>query len=286
MNYERGQFLVELIIAIGIFVILASSLAFLVFNSYTAGFLASGMVKADLLAEEGLEATRSIRDNNWQDLTSGDHGLIISGGKWQLSGSSDIIDGKFLRTINIENISIYQKIITSRITWPFIGGRSQEVTLVTYLTNWQKGLQVKKPTARTDSTGWTTPALIYNYPDTPNDQSDSGSDTSMPDRDPAILLYDWAQKTEIYTSTVLKVNWRTNGLHLNDRFAIRYSKDGGTNWLDLVPMGVHNETTIQASSVNLDNNKDLTLVRLEVVSDRLPNPQADGGTLYIYDIWT
>ena len=147
-------------------------------------------------------------------------------------------------------------------------------------------LQIKKPTARTDSTGWTTPALIYNYPDTPNDQSDSGSDTSMPDRDPAILLYDWAQKTEIYTSTVLKVNWRTNGLHLNDRFAIRYSKDGETNWLDLVPMGVHNETTIQASSVNLDNNQDLTLVRVKVVSDRLPNPQADGGTLYIYDIWT
>jgi len=145
-------------------------------------------------------------------------------------------------------------------------------------------LEIKKPMLHTDNTVWTTPALAYNYPDTPNDQSDSCSDTSMPDRDPAILFYNWAQKTETYTTTVLKVNWRTNGLYSNDRFAIRYTKDGGINWLDLVPLAVHNETTIQNPSVNLDNNQGLNFVQVKVVSDRVGG--ADGGTLYIYDIWT
>jgi len=147
-------------------------------------------------------------------------------------------------------------------------------------------LEIKKPMLHTDSTVWTTPARAYNYPD-PNDQSDYGSDTSMPDRNdinPAILFYNWDQKTETYTTTVLKVNWRTNGRHSNDRFGIHYTKDGGVNWLDLVPMGVHNETTIQTSSANLDANQVLTSVQVNVVSDRVGG--ADGGTLYIYDIWT
>ena len=284
MSFEKGQSLVELVVAIGIFVIIASSLALLIFSSYDARRLAAEITQANFLAEEGLEATRSIRDNNWQGLTSGDYGLIISGGRWQFSGSSDITDGRFRRSVNIGDIGIDRKKITSRVTWPFTEVKSQEVILVTYLTNWQKGLEVKKPTAHTDSTGWTTPALSYNYPASPNDQLDSGSDTRMPDRDPAILFRNWAIKTETYTATVLKVNWRTNGLYPNDRFAIRYTRDGGTNWQDIVPLGVYNGTTTQTSSVNLDANQDLTLVQVKVVSDRVGT--ADNGTLYIYDIWT
>jgi type II secretory pathway pseudopilin PulG len=272
MSDQKGQSLIELVVALGVFVIVTSALAYLVLNSYVAGRLGQEITQANFLAEEGLERARSIRDNNWQDLMIGE--------------STETIDGKFIRTIKVDAIDANRKKVTSKITWPFSGSKTQEISLVTYLTNWQKGLEIKKPTARTDNTVWTTPALAYNYPDTPNDQSDSGSDTSMPTRDPAILFYSWALKTETYTATVLKVNWRTNGLHSNDQFAIRYTKDGGINWLDLVPMGVHNETTIQTSSASLDANQVLTSVQVKVVSTRFPNPSADGGTLYIYDIWT
>jgi len=272
MNCQKGQSLIELVVALGVFVIVISALAYLVFNSYVAGRLAQEITQANFLAEEGLEKARSIRDNNWQDLTIGE--------------STETIDGKFTRTIKVDVIDadVNRKKITSKIIWPFSGSKTQEIILVTYLTNWQGGLEIKKPTAHTDNTVWTTPVLSYNYPDTPNDQLDSGSDTSMQDRDPAILFRNWAQKTETYTATVLKVNWRTNGRHSNDQFAIRYTKDGGLNWLDLIPMGVHSETTIQTSSVNLDINQSLTSVQVKVVSDRVGG--ADGGTLYIYDIWT
>jgi len=144
-------------------------------------------------------------------------------------------------------------------------------------------IEIKKPTAHTDVTGWTNPAQAYDFPSTANDQTTGGNDTSMADADPAISFHTWAIKSQTYTSTALKVNWRTNGLFSNDRFSIRYTKNGGIIWSDLVPLAVHNETTIQTSSVNLDVNQDLTQVQVKVVSDRVGG--SDGGTLYIYDMW-
>jgi len=138
MRNQSGQSLIELVVALGIFVIVISVLVFLILNSYVAGRLASEITQANFLAEEGLEAARSIRDNNWQDLTNGDHGLIISGGNWQFSGTSETIDGKFTRVITVEEIDPDRKKITSKISWQFTETRPQEVQLITYLTNWQK----------------------------------------------------------------------------------------------------------------------------------------------------
>ena len=145
MNYEKGQFLIELIIAIGIFVIVASSLAFLIFSSYTVGRLSSEVTQANLLAEEGLEAARSIRDNSWNDLILGDYGLDNSTGYWKFLGASEIIDGKFTRITEVteidpDNPDPDRKKVTSKVTWQFTEARPQEVKLVTYLTNWQKVL--------------------------------------------------------------------------------------------------------------------------------------------------
>jgi len=286
---NKGQTLIELVVAIGIFVITVGVLVFLVLSSYESGRLGSEITQADFFAQEGLEATRSIRDDNWQNLTNGDHGLLLSGGNWQFSGSSEALDGKFTRVLTVEEIDPDRKKITSNITWQFTENKSQEVKLVTYLTNWQKttpltGPEIKKPTAHTDITTWTTPSQAYNFPDTPNDQTNAGSDTSMPDANPAITFHTWAPKIQTYTTTTLKVNWRTNGAFTNDRLAIQYTKNGGTNWTILLPMGVHNEIIIQTSEAPLDANQNLALVQVRVVSDRVGGP--DGGALFIYDIWT
>ena len=132
----RGQSLIELVVALGIFAIVGSALVFLIFNSYIAGRLASEITIANFLAEEGLEATRSVRDNNWTGLVDGDHGLIVSGGTWQFSGISETIDGKFTRVITVETIDPDRKKIISQVIWQFTGARPQEINLVTYLTNW------------------------------------------------------------------------------------------------------------------------------------------------------
>ena len=141
MRNQPGQSLVELLIAMGIFVLSVSAITFLILDVYLADRAGRERMIATFLAKEGIEATRSIRDNNWSDLTPGDRGLTISGSNWIFQGEQEGIDDKLhqgVRTITIQDIDSDRKKITSRVSWQLTGARSQEVTLISYLTNWGK----------------------------------------------------------------------------------------------------------------------------------------------------
>lgn len=144
MKLPKGQTLVELLIAIGIFVIVVSGLAYFILDSYVSGRLAEEIIIANFLAEEGLEAARSIRDNDWSALDVGEHGLVIAGNNWVFSGSEEDVSsllGKGKRKIIIEELSPAdpdRKKITSRISWEFTPARIQNIQLVTYFTNFAK----------------------------------------------------------------------------------------------------------------------------------------------------
>lgn len=71
---EEGQSLIELIVASAIFMVVVSAIAYLVLDTYILDRDASERAQAVFIAEEGLEAVRSIRDNNWNDIpdTDGD----------------------------------------------------------------------------------------------------------------------------------------------------------------------------------------------------------------------
>lgn len=141
MRHQKGESLIELLVAMGIFVVVVSSVAFLVLDSYVSGRLAKEITQANFLAEEGIEAVGSIRDNSWSNLTAGNHGLAISGNNWVFQAASEDMSLQLkegIRTITIEDIGSDRKKITSQIDWNFIKTRPQQVQLVTYLTNWQK----------------------------------------------------------------------------------------------------------------------------------------------------
>jgi len=139
---ERGQSLIELMVALGIFILIVSGLAIFILEGYVSGRLAQEKTVANFLAEEGLEAARSIRDNKWSSVKNGDHGLVISGGKnWVFSGTSEDLSSQFkqgaTRIITIEDAGVCRKKITSKVNWEFTGNIFQEVELITYLTNWE-----------------------------------------------------------------------------------------------------------------------------------------------------
>jgi len=140
-NYQRGQSLLELLIAMAIFVLTVSAIAFLILDSFVAYRAGREETVAAFLAEEGLAAARSIRDNNWDDLTDGSHGIAISVDGWVFQGVEDNIgdqlrEGK--RKIIVGTIDSDRKEIQSKVSWEFSENRSREITLITYLTNWQK----------------------------------------------------------------------------------------------------------------------------------------------------
>jgi len=141
MKNQSGQSLVELIIAMGVIVLVISSVAFLVIDSYASGRLSKEITQANFLAEEGMEAIKSIRDNSWDDLSPGTYGLAIFGSNWILEGSEEDVSSQLnegIRRIIVEEIDLDRKKITSQVDWKFIEARPQQVQLITYLTNWQK----------------------------------------------------------------------------------------------------------------------------------------------------
>lgn len=127
--------LVEIILASALFGLLVTALAgaYLLGQETTA--LAGSRARAGLLAEEGLEATRNIRDAGWANLIDGAHGLAVAGNQWTFSGTQDTSD-IFTRQLSIATVDAKRKTITSQVTWQQNQQRAGAVTLTTRLTNW------------------------------------------------------------------------------------------------------------------------------------------------------
>jgi len=99
--------------------------------------LAGNRARATLLAEEGLETARNIRDENFSNLSHGSNGLAISGNQWVFSGASDITD-IFTRQVVISPVGANsnKKQIVSTVTWQQNPQRTGAVSLTSRLTNW------------------------------------------------------------------------------------------------------------------------------------------------------
>ena len=87
-----------------------------------------------LLAEEGLEAVRNIRDYDFSLLASGIYGLNITDNKWRLTSSADVTDG-FTREIEISSDGDNRRTVTSTVTWQQNEQRVGSVSTLTYLHN-------------------------------------------------------------------------------------------------------------------------------------------------------
>lgn len=136
-HFNKGFSLVE--------VILASALALLLVTTIITGYLygqessaiAGKRVSAVLLAEEGLEAARSIQDKDFATLTSGTHGIATSSNVWILSGTSDNVGG-YNRQLVVTDVDANRKDVTANITWQQTLGRAGIVSLTTRFTNWMR----------------------------------------------------------------------------------------------------------------------------------------------------
>jgi type II secretory pathway pseudopilin PulG len=283
-NKMKGQSLLELIVAIGIFLILILVFFPLFLDSFNSSRLSQEFLVANFLAQEGLEATRSIRDNNWQNLTSGNHGLSISDGHFVfLNQEEDVSDqlkeGK--RQIQIEDIDNYRKRVTSTVSWQFSEGRREKVELVSYFTNWQKVSQVeiRKPTVHTDSAGKTTnPQLAYDYPDGNTFASTFYGVTA----NPSITFYSFQTSTRSFTDLVLKFRYQADGAK-DDKYAVAYSTTGCQGvFTDLISptSAAAPDTTV---SINLPPELNLSLLCLKIYTQRVG--AADNRYFYTRDIW-
>ncbi|OGY22778.1 MAG: hypothetical protein A2172_01870 [Candidatus Woykebacteria bacterium RBG_13_40_15] len=150
----KGMGLVEILIVLAVVAVgFLSILSFLIFSRGVT-FQAARNTKVTALAEEGIEAVRSMRDESWAAnvsvLASGTtYYPVISSGKWSLSAiNPGLIDNLYTRTIVVSNVSRdandnisasgtndpNTKKVVATVTWQE-SGRSKSVVLTTYITN-------------------------------------------------------------------------------------------------------------------------------------------------------
>jgi hypothetical protein len=149
-----GQTIVELLVALGLFSVTFTSMVTLVLHSRTLVVDRRQSAFANDYAQEGLEAARFLRDQNWTYITDGQHGLIKNGNDWQFSGTSDSRNG-YTRTVTVSTDSANRKTVASRVTWQASAARTPTVRLLTVLTNWKTTTQDNQI-----SGDWTNPSTV------------------------------------------------------------------------------------------------------------------------------
>jgi len=152
---KKGFSLVEIILAVALFGIFATAFISLLINAYGSNFQASEKDKAALYAKQGMEAVWSIRRQAWNLLANGDYGLTSTNGYWEFSGSSELLEDKYTRIINIADacrdiagdivectepgatVDLHTKKATVNVGYTAITGFNNNIELVGYLTTWQ-----------------------------------------------------------------------------------------------------------------------------------------------------
>lgn len=131
---QAGFSPVEVLLAATIFGFLVVALSGAIIYGRSATASAGERGRAYLLAEEGTNALETLRTSAYSNLTDGTFGIAQSGGKWILSGSSDVT-GIFTRQVTIATVDSKRKTITSTVSWPQ-GATTAQVSITTRLTNW------------------------------------------------------------------------------------------------------------------------------------------------------
>lgn len=153
LSLNNGQSVIEVIVAIAIFVIIAGSSVITILGSLSASRLAEEETQATFIATEGIEAVQSIRNQSWSNLVDGTYGLQLSSGFWEFAGVDDTT-GKFTRFVSVSSVERLNddivtsggttdddtKLITSSVTWDFTSARTNTVETSQYMTNWQEGV--------------------------------------------------------------------------------------------------------------------------------------------------
>lgn len=148
----KGFSLVEILLSGFLFAFLVTAFVGAYIYGQDSTSAAGKRARAVYIAKEGLEAVRSIRDDDFANLVNGTYGLAVSGNQWTFSGSSDVTD-IFTRQLTISTVDGDRKQISCNVSWQQNPQRTGDVSLVTYLSNWQAGVAIDQCSTYCQSLG-------------------------------------------------------------------------------------------------------------------------------------
>ncbi|HSE35591.1 MAG TPA: hypothetical protein VLB83_05745 [Candidatus Paceibacterota bacterium] len=128
LHSTRGVSLIEVLIAMALFILSVSMLGMLGFTGVDLAREGVERSQAVAYAEEGVEALRAIRSESFALLVPGTYGLSRSSGSWQLSPSPDT-NGSYTRTVTLAPSGSGRIAMTLDVDWAIAPGRNGNVHL-------------------------------------------------------------------------------------------------------------------------------------------------------------
>jgi type II secretory pathway pseudopilin PulG len=266
MSSKSGQSIIELLIAIGIFVLMASAALLLFFGGQSLSIDSSNAQQALDYASEGQEAVRSVAHRDWDELVNGEHGIVYQSGQWQFSGASTDKE-IFTRTIFIDDVDANTKRASTTVTWQLSANRIQNIELVQYLTQWENPLVGG---CKTDpiSGDWYNPVVLGSTDLGPGNEgtdviaalpyvymSAEASSASKPD----VFVIDASNVADPQVVRSVDIGAKgVNALYLNGSFL--YGSSDGNN-KELVVLNVGDPVNMsEATSLDLIGDADATAI--------------------------
>ncbi len=154
---RRGQTLIESIIALALFSLISASLVSLLLGGTSSSLEGTEHVHADALAQEGIEAARSIRDRAWNELRYTSSGVSTSSDQWVFDGEgTSTVFAPYTRQITVSPVcrsaggdivacpgastDLDTLYVSSNISWRSSGGADLIRSRSSYFTNWDSQL--------------------------------------------------------------------------------------------------------------------------------------------------
>jgi prepilin-type N-terminal cleavage/methylation domain-containing protein len=138
-NRSQGMSLLEVLLAVAVFAIGIGTVIHLYLGTQYASLHSIEKNQALTWAKEGIEAVRSIKDDDFDSISEKtDEGIEINGGVWAFKTGSDVIDEKYTRRIDITETDSDTWEVTATVSWDTLRGKANSVSLVEQLTAWKE----------------------------------------------------------------------------------------------------------------------------------------------------
>jgi len=154
MRKERGFSVVEVILAAALFMILATGSIAVILQGLDSNRLGEEQAVASQFAAEGIEAVRSIKNQNFALLVNSlGTGTKRQDSVWAFFGNNNILNSKYTRVLTVSDVQRdgsgnivasggtldkLAKKITSTVSWNFSPTRPNSIVLTSYLTDYRK----------------------------------------------------------------------------------------------------------------------------------------------------
>jgi hypothetical protein len=142
ISTSKGVMLIEVMVSLAVIVLLVSTGYQAYLSSNKLNILSDHTSIARSLAEEGIEATRSIRDQNFSLLTAGTKGLALVSNTWQFLGAGDATSSgpvTYFRTVTLSTVDASTVRASSTVSWLESNG-TNTISVSSLLTNWHKSV--------------------------------------------------------------------------------------------------------------------------------------------------